>query len=616
MSEALDAWYQRELDFFRETAAEFAERFPKIANRLNLSATDIRDPHVERLSQGFAYLNARTRHKLDDSFPELADAMLGVLYPHMTTPVPSMSILRFGLNRTQKDQTDGFPIPAGRSLETEPVRGHQCRFRTCYPLQLFPLSVDAVRLIPQPFSGPSTPEKTDAEGALRFEISAFDPRKQLSEYRLDRLRFFINISNFEKAARLLEFILTQCAEVVICGEDTTTAAAVLPPDCIRPVGFSREDAVLPDNPRSFPGYRMLTEYFVFPRKFLFFEVTGLSPSVLARLGNRLQISLLLREFPADLENDVSNRTVVTGCTPVINLFYRTADGIPLTHRTTEYRIIPDARAESAMEVHSISEVRVEDDAGRMRPYRPFYSVEHGAASWDVGYWHATRRPGPVEGDSGLLNEPTQVYLTLVDPQFTPQRTSQGTLHISLMCFNRDMPEELARQRTAKQIQFDITGGRGPVSEIECLVPPTPTCRRHLGRRNLWPLISQLSLNHLSLMDSRDGLDAFREILVLNDVNSSRQTRNLVNGLKRIHSESAIHRMGAAFARGTRIQLLFENENFAGDSAYLFACVLNNFLAMYTAINSFVQLTATTTEREAQKRESWTWTPQTGNRPLI
>ena len=153
MSETLDAWYQRELDYFRHTAAEFSDRFPKIANRLNLSGSDIRDPHVERLIQAFAYLNARTRHKLDDSFPELADAMLGILYPHMVTPVPSMSVLRFGLNPSQKDQTDGFPIPAGRSLETEEIDGYQCRFRTCYPVTLFPLNIDSVQLFPQPFSG-------------------------------------------------------------------------------------------------------------------------------------------------------------------------------------------------------------------------------------------------------------------------------------------------------------------------------------------------------------------------------------------------------------------------------------------------------------------------------
>lgn len=614
MSETLDAWYQRELDYFRHTAAEFADRFPKIANRLNLSGADIRDPHVERLIQAFAYLNARTRHKLDDSFPELADAMLGILYPHMVTPVPSMSILRFGLNPSQKDQTAGFPIPAGRSLETEEIKGHQCRFQTCYPVKLFPLKIDRVNLLPQPFSGPATPQKPNAESALRFQIKTFDAKKQFGSYQLDSFRFYINISNFEKAAGLLQCVLEDCIEVVLEGENGQVE--LLSPDCVRHVGLAPEEAVIPDNPRSFPGYRLLTEYFVLPQKFLFFEVTGIRPEILARMGSQIQLSLLLKEFPEELESVVSADTLLTGCTPVINLFHRTADAIPMTYRGTEYRIIPDARAEDAMEIHSIREVKFESDDGEIRPFRPFYSVQHSESSNQTGYWHATRRPGPVDGDPGTLNQATEMWISLVDPEFSPRRNLRGTIYTNLVCFNRDLPEALSRQRTTGQVKFDIVGGRGPVSEIQCLLAPTPTERRHLGRRNLWPLISQLSLNHLTLLDSKDAADAFREILVLNDVKESLQTRNLVDGLKAVSSENCVQRIGSTFARGTLVKLMFEDENFIGDSAYLFSSILNQFLGMYTSINSFTKLSATTAKRDAQKGNPWTWPPQTGNRTLI
>ena len=616
MSESLDAWYQRELDYFRHSAGDFAERFPKIANRLSLSGKDIKDPHVERLIQGFAYLNARTRHKLDDSFPELADAMLGILYPHMLSPVPSISVLRFGLNPTQKDQTRGYTLKAGTSLETEPVHGHNCRFRTCYPIQLFPLSADAVRLLPQPFSGPPTPGKGDAEAALRFQFSTLDPKKSLAEYSLDHFRFYINIPNFEKAARLLEAVLTQCIEVVITGADHSVAAEVLSSACIKPVGLSRADAVLPDNPCSFPGYRLLTEYFVLPQKFLFFDITGITPEVLSRLGNRMEISILLKEYPKDLENVVSVESVRTGCTPVINLFDRTADAVPLTYRATEYRILPDARAEDAMEIYSVNAVRVEGEGGTVRPFRRFYSVEHAASSGETGYWHVTRRPGPVEGDEGSLNRATEVYVSLVDPEFSTKRPGEGMLFANMTCFNRDLPEELSRQRTARQIRFDIVGGRGPVSEIECVVAPTPTLRRHLGRRNLWPLISQLSLNHLSLMDSKGAVAAIREMLTLNDVRDSVQTRNLIDGLDTISSAPCVQRVNGAIARGTQINLVFDDDNFAGDSAFLFSSILKQFFGMYTSINSFTKLSATTKLRQSRKQGNWTWPAQAGDRALI
>lgn len=616
MSEALDAWYQRELDYFRHSANDFAERFPKIANRLSLSGKDIRDPHVERLIQAFAYLNARTRHKLDDSFPELADSMLGILFPHMLAPVPSVSIVRFGLNPTQKDQLSGHVLPAGTSLETEPIRGHNCRFRTCYPVQLLPLSTEGVRLLPQPFSGPPSRYRSAAEATLRFEFNTLDPKIPLTDYKLDHLRFYIGIQNFEKSARLLEYLLTQTLEVVISGSDASVAVEVLPAACVQPVGLRRDEALLADNPRTFPGYRLLTEYFVLPQKFLFFDITGFNPAMLAKLGNRLEINILLKSWPEGLENEVSADTIRTGCTPAINLFDCTADAVPLKYRTTEYRIVPDARAEDALEIFSVNQVRVETDGGTMRPFHQFYSVSHAQASEDVGYWHAIRRPGPVEGDSGALDLPTEMYISLVDPAFSPRRVADGMLYAQLTCFNRDLPEELSKQRTAGQIQLEIVGGRGPVSEIECLVAPTPTLRRHLGRRNLWPLVSQLSLNHLSLMDSADAVAAIREILILNDVRDSVQTRNLIRGLESLRSEPLVQRVNGAFARGTQVTLLFEDQNFAGDSAFLFSSVLNQFFGMYTSINSFTRLSTTTTLRQSKKQGNWTWPAQAGDRALI
>lgn len=616
MSESLDAWYQRELDFFRNTASLFAERFPKIASRLSLSATGIKDPHVERLIQAFAYLNARTRHKLDDSFPELVDAMLGVLYPHMLSPVPSMSILGLKLNPGQKDQTTGHLVASGTLLESERIQGFNCTFRTAYPVTLYPLDLQAARLLPRPFSGPPSPSRNEALSVLRLEFRPVDTKKAMSEFSFRQLRFFINIPNFERAARLLELLLSQSLEVVITGSDPTTAAAVLPASVITPVGFAAEDAVLTQSPRTFPGYRLLSEYFVLPQKFLFFDLGGLTPEVLGKLGNRMEISILLKEPAPELESLVTNETLRLGCTPIVNLFQRTADAIPLNYRRTEHRITPDARAEESMEVFSVDSISVDDQDGNVREFQPFYSVAHAASADETGYWHSVRRPGPVEGDTGSLRSATEMYVSLIDSQFSPLRPGRGLLYARVTCFNRDLPEELARQRDAGRIDFQIVGGKGPVSEIRCLVAPTPTLRRHLGRRNLWPLISQLSLNHLSLVETSDALMAIREILTLNDPKESVQTRNLIDGLKTVSSEKCVQRLDGAFVRGTQINLTFDSENFAGDSVFMFASLLNHFFSMYTTINSFTRLTATTLDRKSRGAESWKWPARAGNRNLI
>jgi type VI secretion system protein ImpG len=618
MSDSLDGWYQRELDFFRSTVTEFSDRFPRIANRLTLSAAGTRDPHVERLIQAFAYLNARTRLKLDDTFPELVDAMLGVLYPHMVAPVPSMSVIGFKLNRTQKDLTKGHLLSRATILESEKVQGSHCYFRTCYPVNLLPMEATTTRLLPRPFSGPPSPRRNEAESTLRFEFSTLDPAKSFGEYNLSSLRFYIGIPNFEKAAQLLELLLTQSLEVVITGAGGAYCG-VLPASCVQQVGFAPEDAVLPQSKKSFPGYRLLTEYFVLPQKFLFFDITGFTPSMLKQAGNRLEISILLKEHDASVAALVSPDSVRTGCTPIINLFRKTADGAPLTLRTTEVRIIPDSREATAHEIYSIENVQVDTQDGTIYEFRPFYSVSHGASEppiVDGGFWHAVRRPGPVERDRGSLKDATDMYLTLVDANASPFEQSEGTLVADLVCFNRDLPEMLAEKREVSRIGFDLTGGRGPVSEVKCLISPTPVFRGHLGRRNLWPLISQLSLNHLSLSTDENAVKALQEILALNDVRESAETRNLIAGIQKIITEPCVQRMGGAFARGTRIQLQLNEENFAGDSPYLFSAVLGQFFAMYSSINSFTQLTATTQLRLSRGLGNWKWPAQAGNQALI
>ena len=95
MSDALLPYYERELDAIKRLAAEFADTHPKIAGRLRLSADAVDDPHVARLLEGVAFLAARVHHRLDDEFPELTDALLGLLYPHYLAPVPSCMVVQF-----------------------------------------------------------------------------------------------------------------------------------------------------------------------------------------------------------------------------------------------------------------------------------------------------------------------------------------------------------------------------------------------------------------------------------------------------------------------------------------------------------------------------------------
>ena len=92
MTDKLLPYYNNELQYLRNMAEEFSKLYPSIAGNLRVSGDAFDDPHISRLMEAVAFLNARTAFKLDDEFPELIDTLLNIIYPHYLSPFPSFSI--------------------------------------------------------------------------------------------------------------------------------------------------------------------------------------------------------------------------------------------------------------------------------------------------------------------------------------------------------------------------------------------------------------------------------------------------------------------------------------------------------------------------------------------
>jgi len=152
MSQEMFHYYERELTFIRQLAQDFARQYPAAAGRLLLEPNRSTDPHVERLIESFALLAGRVQHKIHDEFPELTDALLGVLYPHYLAPIPSMAIVQFELDPLRSQLPDGFPIPRHSLLHTHPVGNLPCKFRTGYPVTLWPVELAESHFLLPPLS--------------------------------------------------------------------------------------------------------------------------------------------------------------------------------------------------------------------------------------------------------------------------------------------------------------------------------------------------------------------------------------------------------------------------------------------------------------------------------
>ena len=620
MRDQLLHYYERELSFIRREMGDFAESYPAIAGQLLIEPDKCEDPHVERLIEAFAMLTARVQMRLDDEFPEITEAFLSLLQPHYLAPVPSLTIVQMEADADRSEATTGMVIPRHSQLHTQPVGGVRCRFRTCFPITLWPVKVSGVDVISLDKGSPLSPPEAVAAIRIQLETRGSHP---FSELALDSLRFFFD-GNATIAHKLYELFFRNPLGMIVRPRrsDTETSrvgggSVFLSPDHIRPVGFAADEGLLEYGGSGHLGHRLVQEYFCFPDKFLFADLAGLDSRVLAGMDREMEILILLDKLPLDLESGLSEENLKLGCSPAANLFPHAADPLILEHTRSEYRIIPDGHHPRGFEVNSILKVEtVDPSSGQTREFRPFYALRHGDdREQEVAFWQASRRPSGVKGDPG-----TELYLTLVGGRGETLHEKPGeTLMVQVLCSNRDMPELLPLG--SRGGEFRIEGQPG-VARINTLRKPTSVLRLPEGGDTFWRLISLLSLNHLSLLETSGGRQdegpvAFREMLSLLDFAGTPVTRQRINGLVGLDWRGVLRQItvpeGRLLTRGIEVTLELDEARFTGSGVFLFAAVLERFLAHYTSLNSFTQTVAKVRQRqEVLKR----WPPRAGETPLV
>ena len=614
MRDELLGYYERELIFLRRMGGEFANKYPKIAARLQLDEEKIEDPHVERMIEAFAFLSGRIGIKLDDELPEITESFINLLYPHYLAPIPSMAIAQFSFGSPDDKLTAVQKLERGARLNSRPVDGTPCRFQTTYEVELAPLELESAAL---ESDAPKDARGKYADCYIRLSMRCFGDAN-LHEYTVgdtglppESLRFHIN-GDPQLIFPLYEIIFNHATAVEFrpkeapFGNKTLKTLmnlkmklpepVIIPAaEAIKQVGFDENEAVLPYTKRSFMGYRLLSEYFAFPYKFLFFDLFGLNRAVAQKFGSHFDILIHLKDVTPPVAPVVAD-TFRMGCTPIINLFPRLTDPIYLSQQKYEYQVIPDVHRQSTTEIYSIDGVISNDPrTNTTREFAPFYSLKHAyGEEMEKAFWYAVRRDSQRPNDEG-----TEMYMSLVDMNFNPRVPSVDVLNVRTMCTNRDLPARLPFG--GKEGDFEVEG-TALLSRVRCLTKPTETIRPPQRRAAQWRLISHLNLNYLSLVSNDKAVpEALQEILHLYNFNDSSVTRKQILGITGIEARKVVRkiggRIGAGFVRGIETTVTFDEEQFVGSGMYLFACVLERFLGLYSSLNSFNQMVLRTEQRE-------------------
>lgn len=621
MDPRLLSYYNRELQYIRETGQEFAKEFPKIAGRLGIESLECTDPYVERLLESFAFLTARVQLKIDAEFPRFTQHLLDMVYPHYLAPTPSMLVAQLKPSLTEGTLADGFKIPRGAVLRSIPGRGEQtaCEYRTAHDVTLWPVEITHAEYTS--FLGDlgnlRIPVKAKAAVRLRLRPSAGLTMSQLA---MESLPVFLRGSD-EIAMRLYELLVGHAVALVVRPAGQAGGELVLDHP-VEPLGFEDEQALLPFGPRSFQGYRLLTEYFALPSRFLFANLTGLAPAVRACSSSDLEIVIVLDAQDSRLEKAIGAGQFDLFCTPAINLFPKRTGRIHLTPSEHEYHVVPDRTRPMDFEVYQLTEViGYGTSADEKQEFFPFYALRDHFPQDSVSAYYTTHRVPRLlsakQRSQGARSSyvGSEVYVALVDGAEAPVRPSLKQLALDSLCTNRDLTLHIPiGQRSS---DFNLESG-APVQAVVCVAGPTPPKASFAHGDPTWRLISHLALNYLSLTDDSNGggASALRELLGLYGEAADPVVRRQIEGVRQVDSRSITRRLPVsgpvAFGRGIEVALTFDESAFEGASAFLLGAVLERFFAKYVSLNSFSE----TVLHSIQRKEIVRWPPRLGRRPVL
>ncbi|WP_421208638.1 MULTISPECIES: type VI secretion system baseplate subunit TssF [unclassified Aeromonas] len=587
---SLEHYFRDELAFLRLQGREFADSYPELTRFLSEQNTD---PDVERLLEGFAFLTGNLRAKIEDEFPELTHGLLNMLWPNYLRPVPSMTIMQFSVIPGAIAQP--ALVKQGCQLDSLPIDDVTCHFQTCHDAWVYPAEMREV-----------TAQSGNDLSTISLDIALHAPLL-LSELQLDKLRFFLGGDSYT-AYELYFWLSNQLShiELEIDGKRFRQEAKAL-----KPVGFERDDALLPYPNNVYSGYRILQEYFCFPESFLFFELSGGEWPKQPLPVSEFKIHFCFdRPLPAELK--IRPDSFMLNCVPAINLFQHDSEPVNLNGRQAEYPLKASYRYADSFEIFSVDQVEgwVEGNLGRSRGtpriYQPFESFQHQIerAKQRLALYYRVRVRESVSGDG------FEHSLSFVRGDETTTVDLDESISVTLTCTNR------SRAARLKVGSICVPTGSSPsFATFRNLIRPTRPLRPALDGSLHWTLISNLSLNYVSLL-RRDALvQVLRtyDFPALHDKQAEQASRKRLAGIEEIETKPVDRLVRGMPVRGLKSVLSIRQSAFGSEGElYLFSTVLAHFFSLYASVNAFHLLEVVNLDN----KERYQWPVQIGQHSLM
>lgn len=585
-------YYKKELISLRTKGLEFSKQNPGLSSYLSKEG---QDPDVERLLEGFAFLSGNLNQLLDQELPEVAHTLVQILWPNYNRVIPSYSIIQYDSN---KDSSDTIYINRDTEvLSKVKVNTKQCRFKTVYDTEILPIEIEKVDYF-------SNNKKSSLEFFFKVVSSS-----SLQEINLNKLRFFLNGSKFI-AYDLYLFLTRYIENITICLKNKNNEilkSITIDKNSIKPVGLKNNEYMLPYSKNLFEGYILLQEYYCFKDKFLFVDIENLDQ--IKSVDEKILNDCRNFEIKIDFIKTFTNQEIPTKenfilyATPIVNIFPTDAVPIKKGIENDEYLIEPIELLNDEGEVFSVEKVRSwSDKTSSYEDLLPFEEFEHSLENRD---FYSIRTKTSNHGDR------TNSYVRFSNiTRETILSNTNTIVSLKLLCTNRNIPSNLG----IGDINLSKIGVNNKNTAFKNISIPSISYPPPIAKDFLWKVISNMSLNYLSLTD----LSVLRRVLEVYDfygaydLKQKERNKNNLEGIVSIeHSKCEYIDKGYPI-RGNSIKIKIDKSKFSTiGEAYLFCNILNEFFTLYGTINSFHKLTV-----EVLNENTFEWPIKIGSRNII
>ena len=569
MSDLLLFYFEQELRFVRNEATQFAERHPGTAHALGICKDSIDDPQIARLIESVALMNGRLQQRLDESYPELTESLVNLLFPHYLRPVPSYCMLDFSIF---EEANAKHRIPKGIEFDVVSESGEPVVFRTSEDIALLPIKVAAVDVLFAPFELTKPANAENAKAMLELTIEATDSSIELRDLDIEQLKLHLKgESHF--ALRLYDLLAHGCCQVCI---NNNGKIHTLGKSALQPIGFDVNDTILPYQAVSFDGFKLLTEFFMFPERFQGFKL-DLGNVMQQLIGSEFRIQIFLNEMSVVQARSIQAQHFSLFCTPLVNLQTKVSEPLQINFSQKQYPIYLDASQGNDLEVFSIDEVL---DVTEGEPFKVSqiygdkYNSAETALRWQLVQETNERgvlRSGLKVADIGHVSASTSSRVWSVTTTAT-DGIRAGSLPVNSQVICRESLTIPAAMNLLRR--------------------PTLPVRSRDANKNVWALLCHLHFNYLAILGTDDPTATLKNVFDLYNHNQAVQNHVYIESLLNIDHEQVVAPIRVSgktcFAYGTKISVTLDASNVNGGVS-LFCYLLDHFFAYFAGFNSFTQV---------------------------